>query len=145
MRPELQDSLFQRYPLIFAEPNLPMKQTCMRWGIACGDGWFDLLDTLCEGLQSGTDRNQASQLVAAQVKEKFGKLRFYARGARQDQCGMIAMAEAMSARICDQCGKPGQTVVHGGCHMTRCGEHSPEGSITQEAFIAQRSARYGNT
>ena len=48
------------------------------------------------------------------------------------------MAEALSARICDQCGRPGQTLVHEHWHMTRCAEHAPVGAITQAAFIAQR-------
>ena len=139
MNKELDELLCQRYPLIFAERNLSMKETCMCWGIACGDGWFDLIDVLCERLQFWTDRNSAPQVVAIQVKEKFGELCFYPRGgASQEQRGMIYMAGAMSARICDQCGKPGQTLVHEFWHMTRCAEHSPAGAITKEAFIAQR-------
>jgi hypothetical protein len=68
-------------------------------GDACGDGWFDLIDTLCERLQFWTDRNKAPQVVAHQVKEKFGTLCFYPREANETQRGMIHMAEAMSARI----------------------------------------------
>jgi len=139
MKKELDALLCQRYPLIFSERHLSQMETCMCWGIDCGDGWFDLIDTLCERLQFWTDRNKAPQVVAIQVKEKFGTLRFYSRGAiSQEQRGMIYMAEAMSARICDQCGKPGQTLVHEFLHMTRCAEHAPEGAITQEAFIALR-------
>lgn len=138
MKKELDELLCQRYPLIFAERHLSQMETCMCWGIACGDGWFDLIDSLCERLQFWTDRNKAPQVVAIQVKEKFGTLCFYPRGAAsQEQRGMIHMAEAMSARICDQCGKPGQTLVHEHWHMTRCAEHAPAGAITKEAFIAQ--------
>ena len=138
MKKALDELLCQCYPLIFAERHLSQMQTCMCWGIACGDGWFDLIDTLCERLQFWTDRNKAPQVVAQQVKEKFGTLCFYPREANEKQRGMIYMAEAMSARICDQCGKPGQTLVHEFCHMTRCAEHAPAGAITLEAFIAQR-------
>jgi hypothetical protein len=138
MKKELDALLCERYPLIFAERNLSMKQTCMYWGIACGDGWFDLIDTLCERLQSWTDRKKAPQVVAVQVKEKFGTLCFYQRDAGQEQWGMICMASAMSARICDQCGRPGHKLVHEFWHMTRCAEHAPEGAITEKAFLAQR-------
>lgn len=140
MKKELDELLCKRYPLIFAERNLPMKETAMCWGFTCGDGWFDLIDILCERMQFLTDRNKAPQVVAVQVKEKWGELHFYPGGATsEEQWGMISMAMAMSARICDQCGKPGQTLVQGHWHLTRCPEHAPDGAITQEAYNAQRS------
>ena len=77
MKPELKTTLYQRYPLIFTE----------RPDIACGDGWFDLLDVLCERLQDWTDRNEAPQVATHQVKEKFGELRFYPRVANDEQKG----------------------------------------------------------
>ena len=122
MKKELDELLCQRYPLIFADRRRSIKESCMGWGFSCGDGWFDLIDTLCERLQFWTDRNGAPQVVAQQVKEKFGTLCFYPREANQTQRGMIYMAEALSARICDQCGRPGQTLVHEHWHMTRCAE-----------------------
>jgi hypothetical protein len=140
MKKELDELLCRRYPLIFAERGLPMNETCMCWGFACEDGWFDLIDALCERLQFWTDRNGAPQVVASQVKEKYGELCFYPRGAASDmQSGMILMAEAMSARICEQCGRPGRTLVNGYWFMTRCVEHAPEGAITQEAYFARRA------
>lgn len=138
MKKELNELLRQRYPLIFVERHLSQMQTSMCRLIACGDGWFDLIDTLCERLQFWTDHNKAPQVVALQVKEKFGTLCFYPLDANQTQRGMIYMAEAMSTRICDQCGKPGQTLVHEFWHMTRCKEHAPADAITLAAFIAQR-------
>ena len=144
MNKELDDLLCRRYPKIFADRRLPMTQSCMCWGFACGDGWFDLIDVVCERLQFWTDRNGAPQVVAAQVKEKYGELCFYPRGAISDeQMGMIYMAEAMSARICERCGKPGELLVHGHCFMTRCPEHAPVGTITQQAYQALR-AQHGS-
>lgn len=125
MKKELDALLCERYPLIFADRNRPMTETCMCWGFDCGDGWFDLIDTLCERLQFWTDHNKAPQVVAVQVKEKFGELRFYPNLASEEQFGMITMAEAMSARICEQCGKPGQLLISGG-YLTRCPEHAPK-------------------
>ena len=43
-----------------------------------------------------------------QIKEKFGGLRFYCEGADDNIYGMIDMAEGMSVRICEVCGKPGK-------------------------------------
>lgn len=128
MTRDLDRLLCERYPLIFAERHRSTSESCMGWGITCEDGWFDLLDVLCERLQFWADHNGAPQIVAAQVKEKLGTLRFYPRTASDEQWGMIRMAEAMSARICEQCGRPGRTVVYGFRLMTRCPEHTPDGS-----------------
>lgn len=126
MKTELDALLCERYPLIFADRNRSIQESCMGRGIACGDGWFDLIDTLCDCLQKSTDSNGAPQVVAVQVKEKFGVLRFYVRPvASEYQRGIISMAEAMSAHLCEQCGKPGQVLI-GGAHMSRCPEHAPE-------------------
>jgi hypothetical protein len=126
MRKELDVLLCQRYPKIFAERRGSIQETCMAWGFSCGDGWFTLIDALCERLQFWTDRNKAPQVVAAQVKEKFGTLSFYVDGANDVQRGMIWMAGALSAHICEMCGNPGSVLDHGGCIMTRCPGHTPE-------------------
>jgi hypothetical protein len=49
------------------------------------------------------------QVVAVQVKEKFGTLRFYVNGGDDTTRGMIQMAEAMTAVTCEECGAPGTT------------------------------------
>lgn len=140
MKKELDELLYQRYPLIFSERHGSPRETAMIWGFACEDGWFDLIDTLCERLQFWTDHNHAPQVVAVQVKEKWGGLRFYLRReASEEQRGMIWMAYAMSFRLCEQCGKPGELVVHGHCFMTRCAEHTPEGAVTEDAYCAQNA------
>lgn len=127
MSPELEELLCQRHPQIF--PFSQGVTTSKASAFACGDGWFDLVDTLCQELQHCTDRNNAPQLVAAQVKQKWGQLCFYPRNkVSPSQWGMIALAEAMSARICEECGKPGRKVVHGFYHTVRCIEHMPRSS-----------------
>ena len=140
MKKELDDLLCQRYPLIFSQRHLSIKESTMGWGFSCHDGWFDLIDTLCERLQYWTDNNKAPQVVADQVKEKFGELRFYCSNCNDVQGGMIFMAEAMSACICEQCGKPGKAVVRGFYHMTRCAEHTPEDAIPLEDFLRRKQA-----
>lgn len=136
MKSELDQLLCARYPLIFADREAPITTSCMGWGLSCGDGWFDLIDTLCERLQFWTDHNKAPQVVATQVKEKWGELSFYYRGGNDEQQGMVLMAEAMSARICEECGKPGKLLACG-AYMTRCEEHAPQGAITAEEWQAR--------
>ena len=56
MNKELQDKLYKKYPKIFGQKDLPMTQTAMCWGISCGDGWYNIIDTLCEQLQNVVDK-----------------------------------------------------------------------------------------
>lgn len=55
MNKKLQNKLYEKYPKIFAQKDLPMTQTCMCWGISCGDGWYNIIDTLCSHLQCLVD------------------------------------------------------------------------------------------
>lgn len=122
MDSKLQQALFDRYPEIFAERGESMTSTAMCWGIDTGDGWYDLIDVLCAMLQDDTRQGGAPQVVATQVKEKYGGLRFYVRVADERQYAAIEFAEAMSLRLCEICGAPGK-VNHAGWSMTRCDAH----------------------
>jgi hypothetical protein len=65
------------------------------------------------------------QVVATQIKEKFGTLRFYYWGG-DDYCrGVESMAESMSAVTCEVCGSPGK-LRNGGWIQTLCDEHANE-------------------
>ena len=55
MKAELQNKLYEKYPKIFGQKDLPMTQTAMCWGIACGDGWYNIIDTLCAHIQLEVD------------------------------------------------------------------------------------------
>lgn len=63
------------------------------------------------------------QVVADQVKEKFGTLRFYYHGGDSKVDGMVRMAESMSAVSCETCGSPGK-LRSGGWLQTLCDEHA---------------------
>ena len=67
-----------------------------------------------------------------QVKEKFGGLRFYWDIDRElvsnESCaeitGAVGVAESMSFRVCEECGKPGKTEnINGYLIATLCEEH----------------------
>lgn len=82
-----------------------------------------MLDTLCYRLQYDANHNEFPQVVAVKVKEKFGGLRLYVRGANDFQRGGIEMAQDISLTICDQFGNAGQHVSDRGYEMTRCPAH----------------------
>lgn len=54
MNKELQDKLYADFPEIFQEHTLDMSETCMCWGLECGDGWEPIIREMCEMLQRGT-------------------------------------------------------------------------------------------
>ncbi len=120
MKDELHYHLKEKYPKIFAHP-------CE---LSVGDGWFDLIDVLCNNIQGHIDNENRhrewrikhgddpdsieipGQVEAFQIKEKFGTLRFYVNQSNDYVYGLISMAEDMSGRICEDCGKPGETGNH---------------------------------
>jgi hypothetical protein len=144
MREELDQKLCEKYPKIFVNRNGDMKTTAMCWGFEHGDGWYNIIDMLCANIQGHIDwqnkqreallesnphnvplPNAVLQVVAEQVKEKFGTLRFYYQGGDDYIDGMVRMAESMTSVTCEECGAPGET--HGGGWVrTLCEQHEKE-------------------
>ena len=129
MTPEIESKLFQKYPKIFR--NDGDNSDGGLWGIECDDGWYDLLDRLCSTIQNHVDfavRNAALtdeervdlQVVAQQVKSKFGGLRFYSHGGDVATDGMIRMAESMSYCVCEFCGNKAHRQTIGTWIYTAC-------------------------
>jgi len=120
MKPELDKQLVKAYPKIFAQRYKPMAETAMCWGFECGNGWFWLIDNLCEQLQWDIDKNGYPQIEATQVKEKYGTLSFYTNGCDDKQDGMITLAEGMSGSICERCGSTDKVTQTTGWISTLC-------------------------
>ena len=156
MRKELDEKLCEKYPLIFRDRHTDPSKTCMYWGFDCGDGWYNILETMCANIQGHINNRleaiewtrkwnarvndpdhewtaiferkerpvpePVEQVVAIQVKEKFGGLRFYYNGGDEYIDGVVAMAESMSYRTCEVCGAPG-TLSGDRWVRTLCEEH----------------------
>lgn len=60
------------------------------------------------------------QVVATQVKEKFGGLRFYYSGGDNYIDGIVRMAEDLSMRTCEKCGGRAGKTVNSGWIKTFC-------------------------
>lgn len=76
MDKKLELKLVEKYPIIFQEYGGDIRKTCMGWGFSCGDGWYELIDKLCKDINNIIG-NKPIKVIALQVKEKFGGLRFY--------------------------------------------------------------------
>lgn len=164
MNIELQKKIIDKYPKIFENASKSKEESCMFWGLECGNGWYEVISTLCEAAtytyltsisidaedakhlkieknkyNDAYDFNvKAPQMVADQVKEKFGTLRFYFHlefdadfvylleqqkypelEKEKDRYinyfdGIIHMAEVLSSKTCEVTGKPGCMHVRGG-------------------------------
>ena len=108
MKAELQKKLVEKYPEFFEYlkdhqegPIMPMM-----FGFECHDGWFTIIDTLMDSIQSYIKLNHPEiKINLVQVKEKFGGLRFYLNGGDDYIDGMVSLAEHLSYRTCEFCGK----------------------------------------
>lgn len=65
---------------------------------------------------------EIEQVVAIQVKEKFGGLRFYYYGGDDYIRGVVDLAESLSYKTCEICGAPGKSNDEGWV-TTRCKNH----------------------
>lgn len=109
MKNEFDYYLVNKYPKIFRDR---FSSRSMRFGFEHGDGWFWILDQLCDSIQRYIDNKnkyidpdkQVPQVVASQVKEKFGYLNFYYEGGDDIINGMITFAASLSQQVCEKCG-----------------------------------------
>jgi hypothetical protein len=128
MEEKLQLELVKKYPKILKDFRGDPKSTCMAWGFECGDGWFSLLNTCMEKLQYFcnicSQHGNEIQVVANQIKEKYGSLRFYYRieGSNKIETSIIedivSEAEDQSENTCEISGKPGNLCVRHGWYKT---------------------------
>lgn len=86
------------------------------WGLSEDSGWNGLLWRLFETLDSVED----NELQVAQVKEKFGGLRFYVSDATERQDKAISEAESVSFYICEKCGTSHDVTTEGSWIKTLC-------------------------
>lgn len=113
MRMELQEELFRRYPQLFRRPGMHLFDPAItgntslmleddsapfdQRGIECGDEWFEVVDRLSQACEAEINefiaRGEArhSWPRIAQIKEKFGTLRFYVRGRLSDDLRELIM------------------------------------------------------
>lgn len=108
MSPEKDKALCDAYPLLYADRNKPYTETCMCWGFACGDGWYEIINGMSAQLEALIVSDPECGVRASQVKEKFGFLRVYLRGQVTEEMREIVLAaSSRSSTTCESCGAPG--------------------------------------
>jgi len=135
MNESLQNKLYSDYSELFANNLKSPAQSCMSYGIECGNGWYDLIRSVCYRIAQH-ERNKKYHderklkkdpsyqpeyrpVAFDQIKEKYGGLRIYYNGGDDYVDGVVDMAEEMSFKICERCGNKG-TPTKGGWITTLC-------------------------
>lgn len=145
MKKELEDTLFNEFPDLFIRRKDSSSK--LFYGIKTGDGWFNLIRSLCRTIQIHVN-NQASdeckiikqseeemheislsdldyrkffvQPEVIHIKSNMGGLRFYLSGGNGYIFGAITLAEDLSFEVCECCGSPGQNQLIGIDYITVC-------------------------
>lgn len=125
MDTHLETELYEKYPYLFSNKDLGPRQSCMAFGIECGNGWYEILSSVCFIITQHEKNIEArnkyfykedresevviyQQVKFDQIKEKFGGLRIYYSGGDDYISGVIKMADEMSYNICEVCGNKGK-------------------------------------
>ena len=139
------DNEFEKYDAFakHMEERFPKMFSGKYGGFACGEGWWPILEELCGQIQHHIDwKNKQSEVVAqvvvAQIKEKFGGLRFYYDGGDERIRGMVQMAEVWADASCEECGAPGKR-RDGGWIKTLCDHHEAERQQRKKEYENQTS------
>lgn len=138
MNTELQNQLYEKYPQLFVNKDKTPTQSPMCFGIETGEGWYEILSSLCWMIKQHedsivwqtewrqkTDPEYQSDYFPVkfdQIKEKYGGLRVYFSGGDKYVEGLVSMAEAMSYHVCDVCGNKGEANKDGWISV-RCEAH----------------------
>lgn len=141
MDSELENTLYEKYPQFFTNKDKSIKESCMAWGCECGNGWFDIISSLCWMIRQHEDnkvwrkkyleendpeklKNEPEYFPVKfdQIKEKYGTLRVYFSGGDEYVEGLVSMSEAISGKICEVCGNKGEP-NKGGWITTLCEVH----------------------
>lgn len=83
------------------------------FGVECGNGWNNILWELCEKIEKILETNHVSQekFVVAQIKEKYGTLRFYYNAPKEvykEVDKLVDEAEKKTEITCEMCGENGR-------------------------------------
>lgn len=127
MRKELEIILYDKYPSLFRQKDLPMTQTAMCWGVETDDGWFGIIDEMCakiteyENLKRAELGDDHENVEFFQIKEKFGILRVYTNYSDPVVNNIIEETREKSATVCAACGADkAKTKVLRGWYYTFC-------------------------
>lgn len=129
MNSNLDKQLCEEFPILYADRDKPIYESAMGFGFCVDDGWFDLIYNLSKNLTNIINelpKDQQKSYKVAQVKSKFGNLRYYMQNETPEMTKLIMAAECKSEKICEICGNTGQIVSNKGYLKALCNNHASE-------------------
>ena len=137
MNNEYEQALYETFPEYFEPEEIrrdPHK-SCMAWGFAHANGWYIIIWQILARLRQFCP---TAKIRVAQVKEKFGDLRFYYDILDWGEDGpgsqgrfdtliedIVDYGEHLTRHMCEFCGIPAKH-RYDGWHMTLCDKHYEE-------------------
>ena len=109
MNRDLERELQARFPRFFRDLYGDPRETGMSRGCEFADGWYRLLERLCEELEPVAP----PEFRFDQVKEKFGKMRIYASHSTEETARLIQHAQEASLSCCELCGVTEEVTTEG--------------------------------
>ena len=138
MNKELTDKLFNKYPKIFQDKDKSCRESLVCFGFEFDSGWANITEKMLEKLQLIQDTT-GIEIIATQMKEKFGTGRFYYytksdnyKGDKQNLEIWLQIITTIvdywefseTANTCEVSGKSGWLHSKGGWVKTLCDEEA---------------------
>jgi hypothetical protein len=73
MKNELDQQLCEKFPKLFKNRYGDMTTTAMCWGFECGDGWYEIINSLCSNIQHYIDQNRKHRANAIQYNRVLSR------------------------------------------------------------------------
>jgi hypothetical protein len=111
MNAELTERLYNDFPQLYLGRTKSTAESSMSWGFQCDDGWYELIRCLSLQLTNYANSHPNAVVEVAQVKEKFGWLRFHLIEDDDATLEMIELVCVRSRTTCELTGQPGVLCV----------------------------------
>lgn len=118
--------------------KLQLDHPILNYHVDVGDGWYHIINSMLTCIEyeirhiesargwcinnNLEDMPEIPKIEFVQIKEKFGTLRVYYSGTKNDRIsGIVSMAEHLSGHTCENCGNIGKS-RNGSWITTLCNE-----------------------
>lgn len=103
---------------------------------AMPDGWRLVFgEQMCEEIAQALEKDgYLNEYRILQIKEKYGELRWYDKGAPREVHDIVEKYSLMSAQLCINCGKPA-TVITDGWICPYCDDCAPKSGGTKDGKV----------
>lgn len=74
MNEKLDSYLCDTFPKLFRDRHQSMDMTCMCWGFSHDDGWYNIIETLCRGIQGHINYSRHERMRALRYNRVLKKM-----------------------------------------------------------------------